>query len=543
MTASVNQQPVVPKKYVRLGRNTPTELKVVLFAPLQTSLGDVELQVYREGNVVFNEKQKPLTDDVGNYVWVVAGLEDGVSYTYNFFQQQVAIDLGGGLLVADLKFTFMKFGSLKHPFLFSSCHGIKDAGRLQPWGMMEKLYKRISSPKKQVSDWLRAGDQYYCDTVAEKHFPLLLQGVTEEKINSLRRDLITNAFEHMDNLEIRKSHAQVPSLWIADDHDFNDGWGSTPGHFNEGKYLPHVQAYGEQVIRLYKDVQQIGNPDPILTKDNSAFSWALETDEMAVFALDLRTERIAETPQLMAEDSKAKLFERLRGCRSKVVFVIVPILPFKNDPALEDTVLTFARTARLVEQEMSKDGFQNDFERVSAEALLKFSSVEDDASDSLTSRDNKEFLRVLLEELTLLDSRGQKVIFLSGDVHNASSVEATVNCKGRKWKTYLFISSPLSYKPMHRMIEALYRRVGETHIELPPDVSLSFYSHGQQADRNFGEIRPDAILGDVNKAFILHQESSLVPRMMLSNSEVSDFELGESLPIQMEPAFRDISLA
>lgn len=514
------------KKFIRLGRTKDGDLKIVLYAALQENLGKIECRVFQNKVQVFSNTTSPINLLIGNYLWVVKNLIDSMEYQYRFYQNGEELFLSPYLSQSDLKGIYYSFGQLKNPFLFASCHGIHYSDN--PWGMMKKLFARIQNKVKPVSDFLRAGDQYYCDKIASVHIPLLETEITEEKIISLRKDLIQNAFEHMDNPELQKALAQVPSLWIGDDHDFDDGWGSSPLRFENEKLKPAWEIYRKEVIELYKQVQQVGNPEPIFEKPESSFSWSLESKEMAFFALDLRTERTISPAKIMDTDSKQALLNGLTACQSKVIFIISPILPFKNDPDKEDFTQNLGKAARefLAAKEptdkniLQKIGFW--FRNTFNGQIKEIEGIEDDASDSLTAKENRPFLAELLECLQEVNERGQKIIFLSGDVHNASSVEAEITSEGKTWKTYLFISSPLSYKPMDRMVEAKYRKVGETVLALKNDLQLKFFVHSPQSDRNFGEIRPEMLLHGYNGTFILHQEKSESPRLMPVETKVVD---------------------
>lgn len=515
-----------PKKYVRLGRTNTGDLKIVLYAPLHESLESIECRVFQNDIQVFSKSASPINSHIGNYLWVVPDLIDSTKFQYRFYQGGVELSLNSSLTQTDLEGIYHSFGKAKNPFIFASCHGIHYSDN--PWGMMKKLLARVQNKAKPVSDFIRAGDQYYCDKIASVHIPFLNAGATEEKILALRKDLIRNAFEHMDNPEIQKVLAQVPSLWIGDDHDFDDGWGSSPLRFENEKLTPAWDLYRKEVIELYKQIQQIGNPEQILEKAESAFSWALESKEVAIFALDLRTERTVTQPQLMDADSKQALFEKLNNCRSKIVFIVSPILPFKNDPDKEDFTQNLGKATRefLSSKEPEKKNFFQEvaywFRNTFNGQLKEIEGIEDDASDSLTAKENRPFLAELLLQLQKLNDRGQKVVFLSGDVHNASSVEAEITSQGRTWKTFLFISSPLSYKPMDRMVEAKYRKVGDTTLALNPELQLQFFVHSPQSDRNFGEVRPEKLLEGNNESFILHLEKSDSPRFMPVETKVTD---------------------
>ena len=118
--------------------------------------------------------------------------------------------------------------------------------------------------------------------------------------------------------------------------------------------------------------------------------------------------------------------------------------------------------------------------------------LSDDMEDGLSSGSNMESLKEIMECLTGLSKRGKEVFILSGDIHLGGLTEIIDTRQDPRTQILQVVSSPISNKPMPKVVEGLTTTTSEMVIrESDSEKRLFARNIFYSSKRNFVQLFPD----------------------------------------------------
>ena len=118
--------------------------------------------------------------------------------------------------------------------------------------------------------------------------------------------------------------------------------------------------------------------------------------------------------------------------------------------------------------------------------------LSDDMEDGLSSGSNMESLKEIMECLTDLAGKGKEVFILSGDIHLGGLTEIIDTRKEPRTQILQVVSSPISNKPMPKVVEGLTTTTSEMVIrESDSEKRLFARNIFYISKRNFVQFFPD----------------------------------------------------
>jgi len=288
---------------------------------------------------------------------------------------------------------------------YASCNGFSDPKYMKGVAEKNERWTHMRTQHKDTSFHLLllGGDQVYGDAIwAESEVPALWEWLQKEANRRVRLNF-TRAMErqisrfYFDLYQKRWSQpepahmlARVPTLMMWDDHDVFDGWGSYPEPLQECEVYQGIFAHASRAFRAFQLQTEAGRTPPGCLSGQTAFSYAHRIGELALLALDLRSERTSQ--QVMSPGTWTGALDwvdALRGVRHLLVLLSIPAV--------------YPRFGWL-------------------EAALRLTpgrqELEDDLRDHWTSRPHRgERLRMIHRLFRFARAQQCRVTFLSGDVH------------------------------------------------------------------------------------------------------------------------------
>lgn len=220
------------------------------------------------------------------------------------------------------------------------------------------------------------------------------------------RDEYRRMYRHFWSLDpMRGVLAEFPHLFIWDDHEIHDGWGSEGKDFEPGNV---------EMFRAAREVAEeyILHAGPRVRPDGREAHQAYVLGAMAAFVFDTRSARNYEAPRdrLISREQFEDFVSFLRILRNsaRVTHLVTNTsVPFVG---LRDWVTALATRA---------PDLLND---------VVLSGIRDDVRDSWTSPGNIETLTAVLRALRsfMLERPDVRVINVSGDIHVANAFEIHV---------------------------------------------------------------------------------------------------------------------
>jgi hypothetical protein len=207
--------------------------------------------------------------------------------------------------------------------------------------------------------------------------------------------------------EVARMLARVPTVMMWDDHDLIDGWGSYP---KERQTSPVYGAMWKSASKAFAVFQQQlkdtdpgrpggigkGRPGPAFPVVDGAFSFGYVVGDVAILAMDMRSQRTAET-QVIGAPHWNELYAWI-----------------END--LKDKKITHLLV--LASIPVVYPGFD------SLETLLGFlpghQDLEDDLRDHWDSKPHKQERLRFIQRLLKVAEEDVRPTLLSGDVHVAA---------------------------------------------------------------------------------------------------------------------------
>lgn len=516
-TAVPAVKPIQDFAYISLGRGDNHAHLINVVLPARKTISNLTCEVFTDEGRVFTKTSQVIDEMVRLFTFAFPELQDGVTYRYRLLHNDEEIALGEGLTNEDLKFTYHATVDGKGEIILMSCNGLfyytgNEKHRHRMWDLVHQ-----TAGKRNVKHIALGGDQYYQDAL-EPWIPKLKGD--EFKVNSqlCRYASLANALSHMAHPSYRKVMAQLTSCAIMDDHDLTDGAGGRSEYYEglgfkeEWNNFIHIQK------EMFALLQAPRNPSPIIKKDLAAFSFVQDLGETALVALDMRTEKHGGNKVLMAEDSKAALFDAIRKLTHKQVYILLPVVPLRNCVQLEGQA---QQALDLADAFATAGWFKSlpDIEKV----LTEVRGYRDDLNDSLTSESNKDFFMELMKVLAEGSKRGVKYAFLSGDIHTGGTVEIFATVDGHQFRIPMIISSPIGYDPMNAIAEAALREKKIITIE-HAGVKLEALTGRFSTDRNFVCVEINRLFSHPNTSVLIYEERINGPRRLLVEDWVRENE-------------------
>jgi hypothetical protein len=331
---------------------------------------------------------------------------------------------------------------------YESCNGfssnklkknVKDANSL--WKTMARKHgipdQNQDVPEVKVTPYhllLQGGDQVYADSMWEPNLAdssrkdVMAEwldkswkdgnaaAVTDKMRNTLEAFYFNLYIDRWSQPEVKQILARIPTIAMWDDHDLIDGWGSYPPerqnckvygaiwdsaskafavfqqHLKDGER--HPKAIGKASADWWK--QPEGQKEPVKQEDRKgAFSFAHRVGDIAILAIDMRSQRTSET-QVVGATHWDEIYEWIKKDLPGDVshFLVMSSIP------------------------VVYPGFDT------LENLLDFvpghQDLEDDLRDHWNSGPHKGERVRLVHNLLDIPKRNIRVTILSGDVHVAA---------------------------------------------------------------------------------------------------------------------------
>jgi alkaline phosphatase D len=205
-------------------------------------------------------------------------------------------------------------------------------------------------------------------------------------------------------------HAEYPCYPILDDHEIIDNWGSDPAHQTKAW---EAVATGARAAYLHYQGSRVLPPTAALP---ASFHYAVQYGDIALFVMDLRSERRAsDQGQLFSDAQEADLRQFLHDHRTKQMLFIVLSVPVIHLP------------------------------RYVAQVAARVTPSGEDFSDRWSSgahlRDRDRFLELLHAHQRQYPS--QRLLLLSGDIHIGCAHE--IQWDDSDLRFYQMISSGITH--------------------------------------------------------------------------------------------------
>lgn len=320
----------------------------------------------------------------------------------------ITYSIGSG----DWKFTAPAVGT-SPKMAFVSCNGFSDPKAMKNvedknalWSHLETLHDAVDADYHIL---IMGGDQVYADqiwnTAELKKWSELSRGKRRARaFSNIMRQQVNEFYfslykERWAQPEIAVMLSSIPTVMTWDDHDIFDGWGS---YSSEDQKCTVYQGIFEVAKRHFSVFQLQVKSDltetrPSTLPNQSALSFALDIDGIAILALDTRSERSQQ--QVMSALSWDSVWTWVSALKStpsstpKHLLVISPVPVVHADFGSIETTLNWLPG----EQEL-----------------------EDDLRDHWQSKPHrKERLRMIHRLFSMMQDQKIRATFLSGDVHCA----------------------------------------------------------------------------------------------------------------------------
>jgi len=262
------------------------------------------------------------------------------------------------------------------------------------------------------------GDQVYADALWETVAPLkewnekAWKAGNEAKITATMTSALEKFYfnlyiKNWSQPDVARIMARVPSVAMWDDHDLIDGWGSYPEDRQKSQVYQGIWAAASKAFAVFQQHLTLGQDkrpgsistaspdwwleDVLQEKRRGAFSYGYVIGDLAILAVDMRSQRTIGTQVIGAKhwDEIFQWIEGLSGVRHLLFMSSIPVV--YPDFSLIESALGFF------------PGYQD---------------LEDDLKDHWNSPLHKqERVRLVHRLLAASEQKKIRATILSGDVH------------------------------------------------------------------------------------------------------------------------------
>jgi hypothetical protein len=270
---------------------------------------------------------------------------------------------------------------------------------------------------------LLGGDQVYADAMWETQKPMKDwlhlswdKGNKAHVTETMRKALDTFYFDlycsRWSQPEVQQMLARVPNIAMWDDHDFMDGWGSYPPERQDCEVFDAIWTAASKAFSIFQQQLKDGErrpgfigkadanwwqqPDKQETR-KGAFSFAYTIGNVAILAIDMRSQRTSET-QVVSQTHWDEIYKWIddelpeKKVEHLLVMSSIPVI-YPGFDVVETVLGIFP-------------GHQD---------------LEDDLRDHWNSQPHKgERVRMVHNLLAVPSKKGVRTTILSGDVHVAA---------------------------------------------------------------------------------------------------------------------------
>ena len=391
--------------------------------------------------------------------------------------------------------------------------------------------------------------------LAEKN-KLKAEDGKERILEETRRRFIRQYQRYWSHPSYRKVLASILSVAIWDDHDITDGWGSRPESFDSGEDTGFRREWWKffEIARDAFEVYQASrNAEPI---HKGSFSSRLDWGDKRFVLADFRSERNSQKNQLWSKEHKDAVLGDLRETPGhiKQVFFVSPPGVLRTNFSTDRRMSSFSKNLFKLRRHFERTkpwyviqnwkkhlmisvlcflcpllvslfncGFCEKMPSAVFSILYLFFVVilpvlgaallfwtvasnlpgliakiphlpdlSDDMEDGLSSGSNMESLKEIMECLTDLAAKGKEVFILSGDIHLGGLTEIVDTRQDPHTQILQVVSSPISNKPMPKVVEGLTTTTSEMVIrESDNEKRLFARNIFYTSKRNFVQVFPD----------------------------------------------------
>ena len=398
-------------------------------------------------------------------------------------------------------------------------------------------------------------EEEFLKKLAEKN-KLKAKDDKEKIIEETRKRFIKQYQRYWSHPSYRKVLASTLSVAIWDDHDITDGWGSRPESFDPKEDTGFRKEWWDffEIARDAFEVYQASrNAEPI---HKQSFSSKLDWGDKRFVLADFRSERNSQKNQLWSKEHKDAVLGDLRETPGhiKQVFFVSPPGVLRTNFSTDRRMSSFSKNLFKLRRHFERVkpwyviqnwkkylmisvlcflcpllvsllncGFCEKIPSavfsilytlfvlilpVFGSALLFWTAVSnipglmakmpelpdlsDDMEDGLSSGSNMESLKEIMECLTDLAREGKEVFILSGDIHLGGLTEIIDTRQDPHTQILQVVSSPISNKPMPKVVEGLTTTTSEMVIrESDNEKRLFARNIFYTSKRNFVQFFPD----------------------------------------------------
>lgn len=356
---------------------------------------------------------------------------------------------------------------------FASCNG---SGKKLPqfqadadYVMWERLYKSHTTEglTHAFHCLIMGGDQVYADPIWKtipyfKRHKLLgwhsNRAIINHKISDDDLPILEAELEEFyealyieswSKPAVAKTLASIPSIMMWDDHDIFDGWGSQPPELQASELFQLIY----KVAKKYFEVFQIRGADNASRISADDYTLQLRFRNYEIFALDNRSHRTNDGVMSQGQ------FKCLEAYLERDLFQDVP------DALQDQRVLLFAIPVPIAHL-----NYKERTERVLRWSLpnnFRY-SFNDDALDHWDHKNHSGQQKRLLSFIfSLADHTSPKYVhIISGDVHSAGAGRIVKESENDLRIVNEFISSPIVYKPVGKILQFLLSRLSDEYSEV-----------------------------------------------------------------------------
>lgn len=231
----------------------------------------------------------------------------------------------------------------------------------------------------ELIDWSHSGS-FIADVVG-------MSGALAEQVDRFYFELYVKRWAQP---QVAAMLASIPTVMMWDDHDIFDGWGSYPDSRHRSPVYQGIFKAAQRWFCVFQLHRGPATPTDEFIAPAPSLSYAHRIDDLAIVALDLRSER--SSSQIMSPaswDAALRWIDGQEGLRHLLLMTSIPVV-YTDLGAIEDAL-----------------GF-----------LPGRQELEDDLRDHWASRPHQgERLRLVHRLLDFARARGTRVTILSGDVH------------------------------------------------------------------------------------------------------------------------------
>ena len=362
-------------------------------------------------------------------------------------------------------------------FGFHGAETMKNKDKEAMWKILEK-----ENEKENYHLMIMGGDQIYADALWEKVEVMAdwLDDPVEERENSLFTDEMEEELEKF-YLELYtnlwgakylagKTMSQIPTLMMWDDHDIFDGWGSYPAKFQNSPVYQGIYKIARKYFRLFqlqaRDDQDLG--EGVLLGEKG-FTYAYRVGEVAIVALDMRSERTPDRVMSMETFNSVKewMDTTVKGENGRLKHLLL----------LSSIPLVY------VNMNLIEDVFG---------LIPGHQELEDDFKDQWHTRSHKEERIMLIHRLlNFSQDSGCRVTIVSGDVHMAALGYIHSNREGGKGSggniiNQLISSAMVNTPPPGMMVYMLDKVLGGKVEEVDRGITASMLKFAGTSRRFIG---------------------------------------------------------